>query len=143
MPLIIGTRLSIRMGLVRNKSIPDPVASRCVSACATPVKAAIVTRGLVSSVFSYSRIRLVDSRPSMTGMEISVKIIRLTMPALMFKRPTHKNHSNGRGIRLENLEGFFSVLRNNIIAIQLLHEGNKNSEIDLIIIHKKNGCWSG
>ena len=85
MPLIMGNRLFIRMGLVRNKSIPDPVASRCVSAWATPVKAAIVTRGLVSSVFSYSRIRLVDSRPSMTGMEISAKNVRLTMSALVFQ----------------------------------------------------------
>jgi hypothetical protein len=33
---------------------------------------------LVSSVFSNSRIRLVDSRPSMIGMEISVKSIRLS-----------------------------------------------------------------
>lgn len=78
MSLIIGTRLFIRMGLVRNKSIPDPVASRWVSACATPVKAAILTRDLVSRVFSNSRIRLVDSRPFMTGMEISVKSIRLS-----------------------------------------------------------------
>lgn len=77
MPLIIGTRLFSCMGLVRNKSIPDPIASRWVSACATPVKAAIVTRDLVSSFFSNSRIRLVDSRPSIIGMEISAKSIRL------------------------------------------------------------------
>lgn len=78
MPLIIGTRLFSRTGLVRNKSIPDPIASRCISVCATPVKAAILTGGFVSSVFSNSRIRLVDSRPSMIGMEISVKSIRLS-----------------------------------------------------------------
>lgn len=76
MPLIIGSKLFSRTGLVRNKSIPDPIASRCISACATPVKAAILTGDWVSSVFSNSRIRLVASKPSMIGMEISVKSIR-------------------------------------------------------------------
>lgn len=37
-----------------------------------------MTRNVVSSVFSNSRIRLVDSRPSMIGMEISVRGIRLS-----------------------------------------------------------------
>lgn len=37
-----------------------------------------MTRNVVSSVFSNSRIRLVDSKPSMIGMEISIKSIRLS-----------------------------------------------------------------
>lgn len=68
---INGTRLSIRTGFVKNMSMPDPIASRCNSVCATPVRATILTRLSVSDFLSNSRMRLADSMPSMTGMEIS------------------------------------------------------------------------
>lgn len=112
---MIGRNPFNRAGLVKNASIPDPMASRSVSACATPVNARIMVRLLFSSVFSNSRMRRVDSIPSMMGIEMSASKLEHRQE----KKPnslklTHKNDFDVVCILLEDVEGLLSVVCNGI-----------------------------
>lgn len=62
-------------GFVRNMSIPLSNASVCASSDDRPDRA-IMGRGWSFSCASSDRIRLVASKPSITGIEMSIKIHR-------------------------------------------------------------------
>lgn len=118
MSFIIDIKPSIRTGFVRNKSIPDRVASLWTSAWARPVRAMTLTR-LLEVDCSKSRIRLVDSRPSMTGMEISAQTLGYMCLLSSFTtehEPTHQNNANAGGLCLQDVESFLPIMRDGVVV---------------------------
>lgn len=135
---INGTRLSIRSGFVKNMSIPDPIVSRCNSICATPVRATILTCSSFSDFLSNSRMHLADSRPSMTGIEISEKVSFEQISKSRSFELTHQDHGNGRCICFVEIQSLQSIRCSFIVASHLLHEFDQNPDVNRVVIHDQD-----
>lgn len=63
--------------------------------------------------------------------------LQLQLAVCFIETPTHQDNTDLRSV-LETFQGFLSILRRDVMTSQLLHEGNQEFDIYIIVIDQEN-----